>query len=332
MRKMRTIVRNKQGICPVKIVATRNMPSTAMQPLIDRGWTVDMPEAGARYLRPELLRRSVDADALLAQGTDRIDRALIERAAQLKIISCCSIGYDNIDVQAAHEKGVVVCNAPATELVEATVEAAVALLLSVAKRITRLHIANRQNALPPYSFDQPMGISVRNRTSGIVGAGRIGGGIARIMHHGFDNAILYYARSAKPRLEAGFAAERCDLQNIFKRSDFVFIVVPLTATTKRLIGRSELRYLQHNSIIINVSRAGIVDDAVLTELLSQNHFFGAGLDVYEPVAADCDHANLLLTGHMANGDAEAMQAVAALAVDNVMTLLTGTKPLTSVGA
>lgn len=289
-----------------------------------------MYEHDSRCPGDEFLTRCADSDALLVQATDPVHRQVFERATRLRVVACCSIGYDNVDLEAAQSHGVIVCNAPAAGVVGSTAEAAVGLLLSVAKRITRLHIARQEHKLPPYSFTEPMGLPVRGRVCGIVGLGRIGSAIAHTMKFGFANSIVYFNRSARPELEKSLGATRRSLDRVLSESDFVFIVLPLSADTENLIGPAQLRHLKKHAILVNVSRAGILDDAALAELLTENRLFGAGLDVYDPAMAECNHPNLILTAHMANGENQAGFEVIDLAVRNIRAVLNGAPPVSPV--
>lgn len=301
-----------------------------MQPILDAGWSVDMYERDSACPKDELLSRCQNADAVIAQGTDSIDAEVFENSKSLKVIACCSIGYDNVDLEAAESHGVIVCNAPAHDLIATTAEAAVALLLGVAKRVTRLHIGQQNRALPAYSFVEPMGLPVRDRVSGIIGLGRIGAGIARIMNRGFDNSIRYYNRSKKLGLEQTVGARRLELDELLSASDFVFVALPLTGDTRNLITAQHLENLKPDAIVVNIARAGIIDDTALVKLLSRDRIFGAGLDVYESDAAKCDHPNLVLTAHMANGETRACQAVVKIAVENIVAVLNGEQPASPV--
>jgi glyoxylate reductase len=314
----------------VKVFVTRLLPRSLLQPLVDAGATIDMFEEDRRCPRDELLARSRGADAMLVQTLDVIDSPVIDGAPELRVVATCSVGFDNIDVDAAAARGIAVCNAPAPDLIETTAEAAVALLLDVAKRITQLHNAARQGSLPHYSVMQPMGQPVRDRVSGIVGAGRIGGAIARIMQRGFGNSILYFGRSEKPELEKSLGARRCGLAELMGESDFVFVVVPLTPATRNLLDAQQLGHLKQDAIVVNVGRAGIIDDVALNGLLAERGIFGAGLDVYDADAFADGYPNLVLTAHMANGEDRAMQATIELAVSNVAAVLEGKPPVTPV--
>ena len=314
----------------MKVFVSRLLPPDILQPLIDAGCSIDMYEEDTECPHEEFLRRSRDADALLAQALDVIDEELLDAAPGLKVIACCSVGYDNVDVKAARSRDIVVCNAPAPDLIATTAEAAVALLLSVAKRVTRLHIGQQTGDLPPYSVLQPMGLPIRERVSGIVGPGRIGGAIARIMRNGFGNSILYFSRSGKPGLEDALGAQRRDLDDLLAESDFVFVVVPLTGATRNLLDQRNLQHLKRDAIVVNVARAGVIDDGALSRLLAEDRIFGAGLDVYDAEALRCRHPNLVLTAHMANGESKAMRATVELAVSNITSVLEGEPPISPV--
>ena len=314
----------------MKLFVSRLLPIELLRPAVDAGCSVDMYENDSPCPRDEFVRRCRSVEALLVQASDRIDAEIYQVAPQLRVVACCSVGYDNIDVDAANSNGVIICNSPAPDLIATTAEAAVALLLSVAKRVTRLHLAQQDNDLPPYSIMHPMGVPIRDRVSGIVGMGRIGSEIARIMQRGFSNSILYYGRSARTELEQSLRARRRSLEELLAESDFVFVVVPLTAETRNLLSRQALKHLRQDSIVVNVSRAGVVDDRALTNMLSAGRIFGAGLDVYGVDAAKCQHPNLILTAHMANGEDRAMKATVELAVRNIVAVLQDESPLTPV--
>jgi lactate dehydrogenase-like 2-hydroxyacid dehydrogenase len=175
-----------------------------------------------------------------------------------------------------------------------------------------------------------MGLPIRDQVSGIVGLGRIGSAIACIMKQGFDNEILYASRAEKPELEDSLDARRRALDDLLAESDFVFVVVPLTAGTRNLLNERNLKLLRQHAIVVNVSRAGVIDDRALLRLLAEERLFGAGLDVYDAAARDCDHPNLVLTAHMANGENRAMRAAVELAVGNIAAVLGGRQPMSPV--
>ena len=175
-----------------------------------------------------------------------------------------------------------------------------------------------------------MGVPVRQRVTGIVGAGRIGSAIARTMKLGFDNAILYYGRTRKTELENSLGAQRRDLEELLAETDFIFVAVPLSPETRYLIDERQLDHVKRGAVLVNIARAGIIDDGALTQLLKDGHIFGAGLDVYESKVLQCHHPNLVLTAHMANGEGKAMQATVELAVRNVVAVLSDETPISPV--
>lgn len=314
----------------MRLFVSRLLPVDLLQPAVDAGCSIDMYENDSPCPRDEFVSRCRGVDAILVQVSDSIDAEICRVAPQLKVVACCSIGFDNIDIDAVESSGAIVCNSPAPDLIATTAEAAVALLLGVAKRVTRLHVAQQSGDLPPYSIMHPMGVPIRDSVSGIVGMGRIGGVIANIMKRGFGNSILYYGRSARTELEQSLGARRRSLEELLAESDFVFVVVPLVDETRNLLSRQALQHLRQSSIVVNVSRAGIVDDRALTDMLSEDRIFGAGLDVYGASAEQCRHPNLVLTAHMANGEGRAMRATVELAVRNIVAVLKNEAPLTPV--
>lgn len=312
----------------MNIFVSRLMPPDLLRPLTGAGHTVDVYDKDEACPRDVLVVRSRSADALIVHGLDVVDAELLAVASRLKVVATCSIGHDNIDTECARSRAIVVCNSPTTELVAATAEAAVGLLLDVAKRLTRLHTEQQRGVFSPYSVFEPMGRPVSGAVTGIIGLGQIGSAVARIMKDGFNNSVLYVGRRSKPDLEKLLGAQRRELDDLLAESDFVFVVVPLTEDTRELLHAGNVSRFKRNSILVNISRAGVIDEAALLTQLSSGHIFGAGLDVYYDETARFEHPNLVLTAHRANGEVRAIRATIALAVSNVAAVLAGEKPMT----
>jgi len=229
---------------------------------------------------PEPLRQSLAlADALICTLTDRIDAALLAEAPRLKIIATYAVGYDNIDLAAARERGIVVTNTPDV-LTDATADLTWALLLAVARRVAEGDAWVRTGAWTGWRPTQMLGTDVTGKTLGIVGMGRIGQAVAR-RAEGFRMPVVYAARQSRPSPSATMPWRHLPLHDLLAQADFVSLHVPLSETTRHLIGPRELAMMKPTSFLINTSRGAVVDEDALVSALQTGKIAGVGLDVYE---------------------------------------------------
>lgn len=225
---------------------------------------------------PDGLRRAASsADALVSLLTDPIDRAVLEAGAgRLRVVANVAAGHDNIDVAAAHELGVTVCNTPGI-LDETTAELAFALSLMARRRTTDAEATLRAGGWTGWELDGFLGHDLLGATLVVVGWGRIGRAVGR-RAGAFGMEVLHTAR--RPTGEPGHVA---DLDEALGRADVVSLHVPLTAETHHLIDRCRLALLRPTAVLVNTSRGRVVDEAALADALHDGSLFGAGLDVYE---------------------------------------------------
>ena len=279
-----------------------------------------------------LREKARGVNALLTHTEDQVDAELFDAASRnLRVVANMGIGFSNIDISAAREHSVFVTNTPTDEAFEATAEATVALLLSIARRIPALHMERRAMTEDPApSFLRPTATSVRSKVTGIVGFGRIGSRVARIMHAGFNNRILYYDVYSKPELEDEIGAEQVDLATLMRQSDFICINMPLSEESKGLISSEMIALMQPGSTLINTARAGLIDEKALVARLNEGSIHGAGLDVYSDQVNDISAENIALTSHFANFEDRAYSAMTELVASNVISCLTQGKAITPV--
>ncbi len=289
------------------------------QPDDELGVDRDVLEAGVRA-----------ASGLVCLLTESVDRAMLEGAPRLLGVANMAVGYNNIDVAAATELGIPVSNTPGV-LTETSADLAFALLLATARRLPQAEAylrGGRFRIWGPNAFlgaDVGPGAAGARKTLGVVGFGRIGRAMAR-RATGFDMRVLATGREAPPAdLPAG--VEWVALDELLRSSDFVSLHVPLTEQTHHLIGAAELAAMRPTAILINTSRGPVVDEAALVEALRAGDIAAAGLDVYEaePELADgllaCENAVLL--PHIASASHDTRNAMALMAVDNVLAHLDG---------
>lgn len=280
-------VRNLQ-----KIFITRKLPDEIVNPLKEKFDVKMWHSEEIQMTYEELKTEAKEAHALWTMLSDRVDRELIESLPNLKVISNLAVGYNNIDIEAAKERGIVVTNTPGV-LTETTADLTFALLLATARRVTE---AERDLRAGKWKSWTPMGLTgmdVFGATIGIIGMGRIGEAVAR-RAKGFEMKVLYHNRSRKVEAEEKYGFTYVELDALLQESDFVVLLTPLTAETKGLIGERELGLMKETAAIINVARGGIIDEQALYEALMTNKIWAAGLDVFEVEPVPLDHPLLRL--------------------------------------
>jgi len=271
---------------------TRQLPEESISPLREIAEVKMWSSADQPMPAEELKQAAGEADAMWVMISDQITREVIEVAPKLKIIANLAVGYNNIDIKAAKEKGVIVTNTPDV-LTGTTADLAFALMLATARRIPEAEREVRNGKWTGWSVNQLTGMDIHGATLGVVGMGRIGEAVAR-RGMGFDMRILYHNRTRKPEAEEKYGFEYSELDTLLKESDFVVLLTPLTPETKGLIGKSEIALMKNSAILINVARGGVVDEQALYEALLNKEIWAAGLDVFETEPVPTDHPLLTL--------------------------------------
>lgn len=287
------------------------------------------PEEDIPVPRKVLEKEIQDVDGVLTLLTENIDAELIEKAPKLKIISNMAVGYNNIDVEEATKKGVLVTNTPGI-LTETTADLTFALLMMTARRLEEASQFLRQGKWKTWSPMLLTGQDIYGATIGIIGMGRIGEAVAK-RAKGFDMKILYYNRSPKPDVEEKYAAQFCELEDLLAESDYVCILTPYTPETHNLIGKRELALMKKTGILINTARGGIVDEKALYEALVNQEIYAAGLDVFEEEPIPLDHPllklpNCITLPHIGSATIKTRRGMAQLAAENLLQRLKGGQP------
>jgi glyoxylate reductase len=283
-----------------------------------------------RRLSPAALQQAVaDKEGMICLVTDRIDTQVLEAGPALKVVANVAVGYDNIDVQAATRRGIVVTNTPGV-VTEATADLTWGLLLSVARRIPEGDRYVRAGQWQEWKLLFLLGQDVYQRTLGIVGMGRIGQAVAR-RARGFGMRVLYHNRR---RLEAAVEAELgavwVDLPTLLQQADFVSLHVPLVAETTHLIDAAALRMMRPSAYLINTARGPVVDETALVQALQEGWIAGAGLDVFEhepqvpPALLALD--NVVLVPHVGSASVATRTRMAVMAAENLLAALRGERP------
>lgn len=282
--------------------------------------------------RDELLRRLQGKVGVFSTGTERIDAALLAQCPDLKICANMTVGYNNFDLSAMSAAGVLGTNAPDV-LTETTADFGFALLLATARRVTESEHFLRAGLWTRWSYDMFSGAEVHGSTLGIIGMGRIGQAIARRAAFGFGMQVIYHNRSRlDAATEAACKASYVSKQALLQSADHVMLVVPYSAASHHTMGAAELAVMKPTATLINLARGGIVDDAALAQALRDRTIAAAGLDVFEGeprVHPDLLNVpNVVLTPHIASATPGTRQAMADLAVDNLIGYLVQGKAVT----
>ena len=317
-----------------KIVITRKIFDEAIALLNEANLEYEHNQADMPLRLPEMQAQLVEAEAIVCLLTDRIDAQVMDAAPRLKIIANVAVGYDNIDVAAATERGIIVTNTPDV-LTECTADLTFALLLAAARRIVDADAYMRAGKFEGWELFQPhLGVDVYGKTLGIVGMGRIGTAVARRAALGFNMNVIYTANSLKPEAERELGAQLVSFPDLLSQSDFITIHTPLTPQTHHLFQLNEFRQMKPSAILINTARGPVVKEADLVQALEQGLIAGASLDVYEeePKAHSglAQLPQVVMLPHIGSATTETRRQMAVMAAQNVVAVLGGVRPLNPV--
>jgi len=286
-------------------------------PPLDRSPTQAEIQAGIR-----------ESQAVICTLNERFDGDMLAAAPSLRVIANYAVGYNNIDVDAAKARGVIVTNTPDV-LTNATADITWALILAVARRVVEGDQLVRQNQWTGWSPTQMLGVDLSGKTLGIIGMGRIGLAVAR-RAAGFEMTVLYWTRSGRPLQPANPAWQRVSFEELLRRSDFLSPHIPLTPDTHHLLNDAALRLMKPTAFLINAARGPVVDEAALVQALQEHRLAGAGLDVYEkepelhPGLREL--SQVVLLPHLGSATIETRIRMGMMCVENVLAVLEG-KPV-----
>jgi D-3-phosphoglycerate dehydrogenase len=262
-------------------------------------------------LKGEALARAIEGmDAVVVRSSTTITRESLEFADRLRVIGRAGVGVDNIDLTAATERGIAVLNAPSGNTISAA-ELAFALLLAVARRVPAADRSMKAGQWDRKSFT---GMELSGKTLGLIGAGRIGGEVAR-RARAFGMTVVAYDPFLNEERAQAIGIELATLDDVLTRADVISLHTPLTEQTIGMIGDPQLARLRRGALVINAARGGVVDEAALQRALESGHLGGAALDVYSEEPLPADHPlrtlpNVVLTPHTGAATVEAQQNVA----------------------
>ena len=317
------------GLEPFNVYVTRLIPQPGLDILNDNIVKVEVNTNDHILSRDELLEKVKGLDGLLPLLTERIDGELMDTAGeQLKIVANHAVGFDNIDVPAATERGIMVTNTPGV-LTDASSDHAWALLFSTARRVVESDQFTRAGKYHGWGPMMYVGGDITDRTLGIVGAGRIGKAVAE-KSKGFRMRVLYCDEVPNPELEKEVGAQKVSFEDLLRDADYVSVHVPLFDSTHHLFNDDAFRLMKKTAYLINTSRGPVVEEAALVRALKSGEIAGAGIDVYEEEPKIHPELltlkNAVLTPHIASATIETRAKMATMAAQNLVDGLRGKRP------
>jgi glyoxylate reductase len=315
-----------------KIFVTRHIPGAGIQMLKDAGHELKINEEDRPLTEEELLAElaSDKYDAVLSLLTDKIDAKLFDTAPSVKIISNYAVGYNNIDIEEAKKRNIVISNTPGTST-NAVAEFTIALAMNIAKRVDEGDQFIRDGKYKGWNPNLLIGEEILNKTWGLIGAGRIGGRVAEILYKGFGMKIVYHDIKRNEDLEKNFGAEfKESVEDLIKESDIISLHVLLDETTKHLMNAERIGMMKKTGVLINTSRGPVVDEVVIVSALQDKKIRGFAADVFEfePNLAEGlkELPNVVLTPHIASATEEARGAMSVQAAENLIEFFAGREP------
>ena len=304
-----------------KIIVTHGLPKEGFDLLKEH--EVVIPPMLQAFTMEELKALMADADAVVAGGA--MPAEVIEAAGKLRVIANYGAGYDKVDIAAAAARGIPVTNIPEA-VTDVTAEIAIALMLAVARRVGEMNLrARREEPSGLFGMGRDMGMTLRGKTLGISGCGRIGGRVAEIARVLGMRVLGYSRRGADPAV-----AEPVSFDELIARSDVLSLHCPLTEETRGVISREVLARMKPGAILINTARGAVVDNDALAEAVASGHLAGAGLDVFpeEPQipARLLEQERIVVTPHVGSNTYEDRCAMARACCEQILDVLAGKRP------
>lgn len=320
------------------IYITRPIPDNGINLLKKAGHRITLQKERRDLSSRELTAalKAKKPDALLSFLTNRIDARVLAAAPSLRIISNFAVGYDNIDVDTAHARHVVVANTPCAEVVNSVAEHTFALMLALSRRVVEADTFTRSKKYKGWDPDLLVGNDVYGKTLGIVGLGAIGKGVALRAHKGFGMTILYTDMKRDETFEKEYSATFMPLEKLLSTADIISLHVPLLPSTRHLITTKTLKLMKKTALLVNTARGPVVDEKAILKSLYTKKIGGFALDVFEcEPHIDCDPTDryelaklstVIMTPHIASATHGAREGMAREAAQNIIDFFAGKEP------
>ncbi len=307
------------------LITPRSFASFSDKPLkmfTERGYEIKRNNIGRPYKKEEMLKLVRDVDGIII-GIDELSAEIIEKANALKVISKYGIGLDNVDINMATNKKIIVTNTPAANI-DAVADLAFGLILSLARRIPEADRKTKSG-----KWGKIIGKSVWEKTLGIIGLGNIGRQVVK-RAKGFEMNILVFDIVKDKKFAQKYGINYVNLEKLLQKSDYISIHIPLNDATRGMISYEELEKIKKDAFLINTSRGGIIDEEALYNALRNNKLRGAALDAYkdEPLQETPlkELDNVIMTPHIGAYTEEAIDNMSIQAAQNLIDVLEGREP------
>ncbi len=312
----------------LNVYITRKIPQAGIDLLQKNHFNVEIFEEDRQVPKQELINKIKTADALLPLLTDEITSEIIRAGKNLKIIANYAVGYNNIDIDEAKRRKIVVTNTPGV-LTECTADLTWSLIMAVSKRIVEADKFTRDRKFHGWAPMLMLGSEISGKTLGIIGSGRIGTAVAK-RSSGFDMGIIYTSNRTNEYIDKELGGRKVEIDELLERSDYISIHVPFNEKTFHLIDEKKIQKMKNSVFIINTARGPIIDEKALVTALRNKQIAGAGLDVYEdePKLPDglIELDNVILLPHIGSATLETRTKMATMAATNIISYFKGQKP------
>lgn len=310
----------------MKVFVTSSVPKKILKELEDN-FELNYHDSDVSLSEDEIIKGAKDADAIFCPLSDKITKKIIDSCDNLKIIANYGAGFDNIDLQAAKDKGIIVTNAPATNSSTSTAELTVALILAAARGIVSGDKLTRDGKFYGWKPNFHLGRQLKDKTLGIIGMGNIGKKVANIMN-AFGMKIIYYNRTRLEKSEEEkFGLEYMEIDELLKVCDVLTLHTAFSPELKHLINYDRMMSMKDDSILVNASRGPIVSEKDLIKALNEGKFFGVALDVYEfepKYDKELEKFDrVILAPHLGNASFEAREEMGEIALKNLLAIKNG---------
>jgi glyoxylate reductase len=308
-----------------RVLVTKSLIEGGTDPLLKAGHDIVTPEGDVALTPDELARLAAECDGMVCHLTNRIDAAVLESGSsgRLRVVANAAVGYDNIDVPTAHSLGITVCNTPGV-LDDTTADLAFLLILAATRLSSDAESDLREGRWGGWGFGTHLARDVHGATLGLVGYGRIARAVAQ-RATGFEMEVIHTARH-----DTGLGGYVATLEELLGRSDIVSVHVPLSESTRHLIGAAELALMKPTAVLVNTARGPVIDENALVDALEGGTLHGAGLDVYDgepkvnPRLVTAPRITLL--PHIGSATIATRTRMAQLACQGVVDVLAGRRP------
>jgi glyoxylate reductase len=314
------------------VLVTRRIPEIGIKMLQEKGYDVEVNPHEEIPTQEQIIKvlKSKPFDAVLSLLTDKIDAKVYDAAPSVKIYSNYATGFNNIDIEEAKKRGIIITNSPGN-YAHTIAEQTVALILGLTTRTVEADKFVREGKYHGWEPMKFIGTDLTGKTIGIIGVGHIGEKVAKMLYAGFDCKILYYDVVRNEHIEKEYGAQYfSNVDDVLKQADIITLHVPLLDSTRHLINETRLKMMKKTAFLINTARGAVVDEMSLVKALQEGTIAGAGLDVFEfePKLSSglTDLPNVILTPHIASARESARNEMARVAAENIIDFFEGRTP------